>query len=151
MPDLSPRTSPPELVRYRRTRCSVPDLEKRQGEAADLLAAGFASAEVTSQLAAKHQVSRRTAQRWVLEGHKALSLAGNGDSAWDCFELAQLRLLAMRLYRQSVDAGNFNAGVGALKELRELAKLSGYQFGPQLWDKALGSAMSSELPVNWPD
>ena len=113
-----------------RTRSSVTDLQKRQGEAADLLAAGFASAEATSQLAAKHQVSRRTAQRWVLEGHKALSLAGNGDSAWDCFELAQLRLLAMRLYRQSVDAGNFNAGVGALKELRELAKLSGYQFGP---------------------
>jgi hypothetical protein len=132
-----------------RTRSSVTDLQKRQGEAADLLAAGFASAEVTSQLAAKHQVSRRTAQRWVLEGHKALSLAGNGDSAWDCFELAQLRLLAMRLYRQSVDAGNFNAGVGALKELRELAKLSGYQFGPQLWDKALGSAMSSDLPVDW--
>ena len=134
-----------------RTRSSVTDLQKRQGEAADLLAAGFASAEVSSQLAAKHQVSRRTAQRWVLEGHKALSLAGNGDSAWDCFELAQLRLLAMRLYRQSVDAGNFNAGVGALKELRELPKLSGYQFGPQLWDKALGRAMSSELPVNWPD
>ena len=134
-----------------RSRSSVPDLQKRQGEAADLLAAGFDSAEVSSQLAAKHQVSRRTAQRWVLEGHKALSLAGNGDSAWDCFEMAQLRLLAMRLYRQSVDAGNFNAGVGALKELRELANLSGYQFGPQLWDKALGSAMSSELPVNWPD
>ena len=66
-------------------------------------------------------------------------------------ELAQLRLLAMRLYRQSVDAGNFNAGVGALKELRELAKLSGYQFGPQLWDTALGSAMTSDLPGDWLD
>ena len=55
----------------------------------------------------------------------------------------------MRLYRQSVDAGNFNAGVGALKELRELAKLSGYQVGPQLWDKALSSAMTSDLPVDW--
>jgi len=138
-------------VKRPRTRSSATALQKRQADAADLLAAGFASAEVASQLAAKHKVSRRTAQRWVLVGHKALSLAGNGDSAWDCFELAQLRLLAMRLYRQSVDAGNFNAGVAALKELRELAKLSGYQFGPQLWDKALGSAMSSDLPVDWPE
>ena len=134
-----------------RTRSSVTDLQKRQGEAADLLAAGFASAEATSQLAAKHQVSRRTAQRWVLEGLKDLSLAGHGNNAVDSSELAQLRLLALRLYRKSVDAGNFNAGVGALKELRELAKLSGYQFGPQLWDTALGSAMTSDLPGDWLD
>ena len=134
-----------------RSRSSVTDLQKRQGEAADLLAAGFASAEVSSQLAAKHQVSRRTAQRWVLEGLKDLSLAGHGNNAVDSSELAQLRLLALRLYRKSVDAGNFNAGVGALKELRELAKLSGYQFGPQLWDTALGSAMTSDLPGDWLD
>ena len=142
-------STPPPLVRYRRTRSSATDLEKRQGEASDLLAAGFASAEAASQLAAKHQVSRRTAQRWVLEGLKDLSLAGHGNNAVDSSELAQLRLLALRLYRKSVDAGNFNAGVGALKELRELAKLSGYQFGPQLWDKALGSAMTSDIPVDW--
>ena len=90
-----------------RSRSSVTDLQKRQGEAADLLAAGFASAEATSQLAAKHQVSRRTAQRWVLEGLKDLSLAGHGNNAVDSSELAQLRLLALRLYRKSVDAGNF--------------------------------------------
>jgi hypothetical protein len=106
--------TPPPLVRYRRTRSSATDLEKRQGEASDLLAAGFASAEAASQLAAKHQVSRRTAQRWVLEGLKDLSLAGHGNNAVDSSELAQLRLLALRLYRKSVDAGNFNAGVGAL-------------------------------------
>ena len=87
----------------------------------------------------------------MLEGLKDLSLAGHGNNAVDSSELAQLRLLALRLYRKSVDAGNFNAGVGALKELRELAKLSGYQFGPQLWDTALGSAMTSDLPGDWLD
>jgi hypothetical protein len=130
-------STPPPLVRYRRTRSSATDLEKRQGEASDLLAAGFASAEATSQLAAKHQVSRRTAQRWVLEGLKDLSLAGHGNNAWDSSELAQLRLLALRLYRKSVDAGNFNAGVGPSRSCANwqscLATSSAPSYGTRPW------------------
>jgi len=151
MTELSPRTFPPEVVRHHRTRSSPDELHKRQTEASDMLAAGFASAEVASQLAEKHKVSRRTAQRWVLEGLKDLTLSSNNDSDVNSFELAQLRLLSMKLYRQALDTNNLNAGVGALKELRELAKLSGYQFAPQLWDKALGSAMADDLPVPWLD
>lgn len=85
----------------------------RAEEAATLLASGAPRTVCVSQLAARHGVSRRTAQRWVALGAQQLR-AEIGSEPLDAMLASSVERL-QRLAHTCEAGGNLSAAVGAEK------------------------------------